>query len=166
MSVRTILTWPHPRLEAVCAPVEVIAPDIRALAEDLLETMYAAPGRGLAASQVGALVRLFVMDTTWKEGARSPVVCINPDVIERSDERATADEGCLSIPGVMASVERPTSVRMVWTDLDGMVHDEWLRGFAALCAQHELDHLDGIVTLDRVDDAQRDAILDAYEGDL
>ncbi|MBY5934531.1 peptide deformylase [Tateyamaria omphalii] len=165
MSVRPILTWPDARLEAVCAPVEAITPDVRELAEDMLETMYAAPGRGLAAPQVGELVRLFVMDTTWKEGTRSPVVCINPDVIERSEEMACADEGCLSIPGVMAAVERPTSVRMVWTDLDGLVHDQWLTGFAAICAQHELDHLDGIVTLDRVDAAQRDAILAAYAGE-
>ncbi|WP_147110696.1 peptide deformylase [Tateyamaria sp. syn59] len=165
MSVREILIWPHPRLEAVCAPVDVITPEVRALAEDMLETMYAAPGRGLAAPQVGALVRLFVMDTTWKEGTRRPVVCINPDVIERSDDRATAEEGCLSIPGVTASVARPTSVRMVWTDLDGIVHEAWLTGFAALCAQHELDHLDGILTLDRVDDMQRDEILAVYEGD-
>ncbi|KIC51979.1 peptide deformylase [Tateyamaria sp. ANG-S1] len=165
MSVRPILTWPDARLEAVCAPVEAITPEVRALAEDMLETMYAAPGRGLAAPQVGELVRLFVMDVTWKEGARSPVVCINPDAIERGVEVASADEGCLSIPGVTAHVTRPTSVRMVWTDLDGVVHDEWLTGFAALCAQHELDHLDGVVTLDRVDDAQRDAILAVYEGD-
>ncbi|MEM8654548.1 MAG: peptide deformylase [Pseudomonadota bacterium] len=164
MSLRAILTWPHPQLQAVCTPVEVITPDIRALSQDMLETMYAAPGRGLAAPQVGELMRLFVMDPTWKEGTRSPMVCINPDILDRSDERATADEGCLSIPGVTAPVERPTSVRMVWTDLDGVVHDDWLTGFAALCAQHELDHLDGILTLDHLDDAQRAAVLDAYEA--
>lgn len=163
MTLRKILTWPHPALEAVCAPVEAVTDDIRALAADMLDTMYDAPGRGLAAPQVGELQRLFVMDPTWKEGTRTPMVCINPDILDRSDDTGTADEGCLSIPGVTASVERPTAVRMVWTDLDGTVHDTWLTGFAALCAQHELDHLDGILTLDRVDDAQRAAILDAYE---
>jgi peptide deformylase len=148
----------------MCTPITAVTPDIRALAEDMLETMYAAPGRGLAAPQVGECVRLFVMDPTWKEGDRSPTICINPDVIERSDEITSGDEGCLSIPGVTAHVHRPTSVRMVWTDLAGQVHDQWLTGFAALCVQHELDHLDGIVTLDRVDDAQRAAILSAYEA--
>ncbi|GGX44630.1 peptide deformylase [Tateyamaria omphalii] len=163
MSLREILTWPHPALEAVCEPVEAVTPEVRTLAEDMLETMYAAPGRGLAAPQVGELCRLFVMDVTWKDGERNPVVCINPDILERGEEVARADEGCLSIPSVTAHVERPTSVRMVWTDLEGVVQDQWLTGFAALCAQHELDHLDGIVTLDRVDDAQRTTILDAYE---
>lgn len=163
MSLREILTWPHPVLEAVCEPVEAVTPEVRALAADMLETMYAAPGRGLAAPQVGELCRLFVMDVTWKDGERNPIVCINPDILERGEEVAGADEGCLSIPGVTAHVERPTSVRMVWTDLEGVVQDQWLTGFAALCAQHELDHLDGIVTLDRVDDAQRTTILDAYE---
>lgn len=162
MSVRPILTWPHPTLKAMCTPVEAVTDDIRVLVADMLETMYDAPGRGLAAPQIGEVLRIFVMDPTWKDGDRTPMVCINPDIHDRSDDHATADEGCLSIPGVAASVDRPTSVRMVWTDLDGVVHDAWLTGFAALCAQHELDHLDGIVTLDRVDDAQRAALLDIY----
>jgi len=166
MSVRRILTWPHPMLEAVCNPVDAVTPEVRALAEDMLETMYAAPGRGLAAPQVGELLRLFVMDVTWKESERNPVVCINPDILERSEQVASADEGCLSIPGVAANVERPTSIRMVWTDLNGVVQDQWLTGFAALCAQHELDHLDGIVTLDRVDHAQREAILETYKAQI
>ncbi|WP_299548802.1 peptide deformylase [uncultured Tateyamaria sp.] len=166
MSLREILTWPHPLLQAVCPPVEAVTPEVLALAEDMLDTMYAAPGRGLAARQIGELARLFVMDVTWKDGERSPVVCINPDILERGEELASMGEGCLSIPGVTAQVERPTSVRMVWTDLDGVVQEQWLTGFAALCAQHELDHLDGIVTLDRVDDAQRSTILDAYEAQV
>ncbi|WP_299702144.1 peptide deformylase [uncultured Tateyamaria sp.] len=166
MSLREILTWPHSCLQAICEPVEVITPAIRSLAADMLDTMYAAPGRGLAAPQVGELLRLFVMDATWKEGDPSPVICINPDILDRGTEIVGADEGCLSIPGVMAHVERPTSVRMVWTDLEGMVHDQWLSGFHALCAQHELDHLDGIVTLDQVDAAQRAAILSAYEAQV
>ncbi|MEL7132428.1 MAG: peptide deformylase [Pseudomonadota bacterium] len=164
MSLRKILTWPDPRLQAICTPVDVITPDIQTLANDMLETMYAAPGRGLAAPQVGELQRVFVMDPTWKEGPRSPLICINPDILDRSDDRARADEGCLSIPGVTACVERPNSVRMVWTDLEGLVHDRWLTGFAALCAQHELDHLDGILTLDHLEDAQRASLLRAYEA--
>ncbi|MEX0367081.1 MAG: peptide deformylase [Ruegeria sp.] len=164
MSVRDILLWPHPGLQAVCAPIDAITPDVQTLAQDMLDTMYAAPGRGLAAPQIGELLRLFVMDPTWKEGTRAPMVCINPDILEHGQDTATADEGCLSIPGVTAAVTRPTSVRMVWTDIDGKVHEEWLTGFAALCAQHELDHLDGLVTLDRVDEAQRADILKTYEA--
>lgn len=163
MSLRPILTWPDDRLSAVCAPVAEITPDVRELAADMLETMYDVPGRGLAAPQVGVLMRMFVMDTTWKEGTRQPVVCINPDIVSFGSEMTTGAEGCLSIPGVTAQVTRPATVRMVWTDLDGIVQDEDLNGFAALCAQHELDHLDGVVTLDRVDEVQHAEILAQYE---
>lgn len=164
MSVRPILTWPDGGLSAMCMPIEAITDDIRVLAADMLETMYSAPGRGLAAPQVGVLKRLFVMDTTWKEGTATPVICINPEIISRGSQETTSAEGCLSIPGVTAHVTRPADVRMVWTDLSGHVHEEDLSGFAALCAQHELDHLDGILTLDRVDDAQRADILTAYRA--
>lgn len=162
MSQRTILKWPDERLSAVCAPVSEITDEVRILAADMLETMYAAPGRGLAAPQVGELQRLFVMDATWKEGTPDPMICINPKVTSRSDATATAAEGCLSIPGVEALVSRPESIHMVWTDLSGTLCEADLSGFAALCAQHELDHLDGIVTLDRVGSAQRSDILAAY----
>lgn len=164
MSVRDILLWPHPQLQAVCAPIAAITPDVHSLAQDMLDTMYAAPGRGLAAPQIGELVRIFVMDPTWKDGTRAPMVCINPDILEYGPDSTSTDEGCLSIPGVTAHVRRPTTVRMVWTDLDGVVQDQWLTGFSALCAQHEVDHLDGLLTLDRVDDAQRADILKAYEA--
>jgi len=164
MTVRPILTWPDDRLTAMCAPVSKADDAVRTLVADMLDTMYAAPGRGLAASQVGVLSRVFVMDPTWKDGTPSPVVCINPEIIAQGDQIATASEGCLSIPGVEVPVDRPTTVRMVWTDLDGHVHDEELSGFAALCAQHELDHLNGVVTLDRVDQSQRAGILARYEA--
>ena len=164
MSLRPILTWPDDRLSAVCAPVEKITDAVRQLAADMLDTMYDAPGRGLAAPQVGELSRVFVMDAGWKEGTPEPVVCINPEIVSRSEETETSAEGCLSIPGVMAEVTRPATVRMVWADIDGNVQEQDLSGFSALCAQHELDHLDGIVTLDRVDDAQRADILARYEA--
>ena len=162
MTVRPILTWPDERLSVMCTPVEAITDDIRILAADMLETMYAAPGRGLAAPQIGELQRLFVMDATWKEGDPQPMICINPEIISRSETLGTAAEGCLSIPGVEVELSRPSDVRMVWTDLAGRVHEEDLTGFGALCAQHELDHLDGIVTLDRVDEAQRADVLARY----
>lgn len=162
MSVRAIVLWPDARLQAVCAPVAEVTDDIRILAADILETMYSAPGRGLAAPQIGVMQRIFVMDATWKEGTPDPMICINPEILSHSDHVATGAEGCLSIPGVEAQVARPDAVRMAWTDLAGMRHERDLSGFSALCAQHELDHLDGIITLDRVDAAQRADILAAY----
>jgi peptide deformylase len=154
MAVLPILRWPDARLETRCAPV---TEDVAALAADMLETMYAAPGRGLAAPQVGALLRLFVMDVTWKEGARNPVVCVNPAIVWRSSERVVGPEGCLSLPGITTHVARAREIRLRWTDPDGAAREEHLTGFAAICAQHEYDHLDGILTLDRISPAERAA---------
>ena len=144
-----ILRWPDPRLSTACAPA-VLSDGLRALAADMLETMYAAPGRGLAAPQVGALVRLFVMDVGWREGTPTPVVAVNPEILWSSDTRLVGPEGCLSIPGPTALVERADTVRLRWTGLDGQVHEELLAGMAAICAQHEHDHLDGVLVLDRL----------------
>lgn len=150
MPVLPILHWPDPRLAQTCAPLGAVTSEVRALAADMLETMYAAPGRGLAAPQVGAMLRLFVMDVAWKDGPADPMVLIDPEVLWLSDERAVGPEGCLSIPGVVAEVERSRALRLRWTGLDGVRVEALLEGFAAVCAQHELDHLDGIVTLDRL----------------
>jgi peptide deformylase len=160
MSLLDIVQWPDTRLMQICAPVEAITPEIEALAADMLETMYAAPGRGLAAPQVGVLVRVFVMDVGWKEGVADPLICINPVMEEVSEDRATQAEGCLSIPGVSADVTRPAQVRMAWTALDGGRCAQRFSGFAAACVQHELDHLDGLVTFDHLD-AQTRAALEA-----
>ena len=162
MSVLAILTWPDPRLTEICAPVAEITPEIERLAEDMLETMYAAPGRGLAGPQVGAMARIFVMDVAWRDGDPDPKVCINPTLEEIGEDRAVGTEGCLSIPGVTAQVCRPTRVRMAWTTLDGTRRVAALDGFAAICAQHELDHLDGVVTLDHLAPEDRAAVLEAY----
>ncbi|MEL6452413.1 MAG: peptide deformylase [Pseudomonadota bacterium] len=164
MSLREIVLWPDDRLSQMCTPVGEITEDVRGLAQDMLDTMYAAPGRGLAAPQVGVLARLFVMDPSWKEGTPAPVVCINPNLVWHSDATVVSSEGCLSLPGVTADVPRAETVRMVWTDLDGVVQEAELTGFAALCAQHEIDHLDGLMTLDRLADADRDRLLAAYEA--
>ena len=115
MSELEILRWPDPRLMETCSEIGEITPEIEALAADMLATMYAASGRGLAAPQVGAMVRMFVMDTGWKEDKPDPLVCINPMLMEVSEERATNAEGCLSIPGVSADISRPAQVQMVWT---------------------------------------------------
>jgi peptide deformylase len=160
--IRDIVLWPNPVLSRPCDPVAVIDDEIRHLADDMLETMYAAPGRGLAAPQVGVPLRLFVMDTIWKEGARAPRVLINPLVLRQSEDRVTGPEGCLSIPGVTAEVERAAEILMRWTTPEGETRDEVLTGFDAVCAQHELDHLDGIVTLDRVSPEARAELESVY----
>jgi peptide deformylase len=144
-----ILRWPDPRLSQPCAPA-VLDDDLRALAADMLETMYAAPGRGLAAPQVGRMVRMFVMDVTWKDGTLSPQVFVNPEILALSGAQVTGPEGCLSIPGPVTEVSRAEVVQLRWTDLAGQQHESSLTGFAAICAQHEYDHLDGILTLDRL----------------
>ncbi len=150
MSSLPIVTWPDPRLREVCAPIEEITDAIRQQAEDMLETMYAAPGRGLAAPQVGMMNRLFVTDVSWKEGTPDPQVFINPEILGTSEQTVDGDEGCLSIPGITTRVTRPESVHLVWTSLEGARVSQVFAGFAAICVQHELDHLNGIVTLDHL----------------
>lgn len=154
MSVLKIVKWPDDRLTTVCDPV-LAGDDLAVLIRDMFDTMYDAPGRGLAAPQVAVLKRLFVMDCTWKTGEPTPIVCINPQIIERSAEVVSVDEGCLSIPGILNAVERPDWVVFEWTDGDGALQRQKLEGGEARIAQHELDHLDGIVTFQRLDDAAR-----------
>ncbi|MBD3763383.1 MAG: peptide deformylase [Rhodobacterales bacterium] len=161
MAVLPIVTWPDPRLTRPCAPVGEAAgdPDVAQLAADMLETMYAAPGRGLAGPQVGVLRQIFVMDTGWRSGTPCPRVLIDPELLWLSDDRATGPEGCLSIPGLTTQVARARQVRIAWRDLTGARHQALLDGFDAICAQHEWDHLQGIVTLDRLAPADRAAAL-------
>jgi peptide deformylase len=155
-----ILRWPDPRLATVCAPVTG-DDDLTDLVRAMFETMYNAPGRGLAAPQVGVLKRLFVMDCGWKDGNMTPMVCINPEIIW-SEGMAVGSEGCLSIPGVLAEVMRPERITLRYHDLDGAEHEVTLDGFEARCAQHELDHLDGIVTFDRLSPEARQVVEQAY----
>ena len=161
MAVRPILRWPDPLLRETCAPVEA-GEDVSSLIADLFDTMYAAPGRGLAAPQIGVLKRVFVMDVTWKEGTRSPVACINPEIVEASPGIAEAEEACLSIPGIAAKVRRPAVVVLRWTDDAGVRHEGRLGGFQAVCAQHEYDHLDGRVIFDRLTPEVRAVLEQAY----
>jgi peptide deformylase len=156
--------WPDRRLAETCAPITDITPEIEQLAAEMLETMYAAPGRGLAGPQVGAMQRIFVMDVGWKEGKSDPIICLNPMLQEVSEERATNSEGCLSIPGISADISRPAQVQMVWTGLNGGRYVQSFEGFAAACAQHELDHLDGIVTFDHLGADHRAALIAEYEA--
>lgn len=149
-----LLLWPDPRLSQPCAPAPPGEETAR-LAADMLETMYESCGRGLAAPQVGRLIRLFVMDLTWKEGARAPQVFVNPEILWRSEEVRRGPESCLSIPGPVTMVERAAALRLGWSDPEGRAHQAELTGIAAICAQHEMDHLDGILTLDRLAPADR-----------
>ncbi len=164
MSVLDILKWPDARLSSLCEPVGAIDDSVRRLAGDMLETMYAAPGRGLAAPQVGILKRLFVMDVAWKDAEPDPLVFIDPEITWRSNDVVTATEGCLSIPGVTAEVDRSAEVEVAWRDLGGAAHARRFAGFAAICIQHEYDHLDGLVTFDRVSPERRAALEVAYSG--
>jgi peptide deformylase len=159
MTLRPILIHPDPRLKTVTKPVERITPEIGQLAEDMLATMYDAPGIGLAAPQVGVLTRLFVMDCVKEEDARPrPKVLINPEITWRSEDTATYEEGCLSIPEHYAEVTRPARVRMQWTALDGTAQEEEFDGLWATCAQHELDHLNGRLFIDYLGPIKRQLI--------
>ena len=163
MTIRPILLHPDPRLKKVTDPVARITPEIEALAADMLATMYDAPGIGLAAPQVGVLSRIFVMDAQRDPQAEpQPMVMINPEITWESDEQNVYEEGCLSIPDHYADVTRPAEVRVSWLGLDGKQHEQDFDGLWATCAQHEIDHLDGVVTFDRVSAVQRAALLAAY----
>jgi peptide deformylase len=151
MSLRSILLHPDPRLKKVCDPVPAVSPEIGKLAEDMLETMYHAPGVGLAAPQVGVNARLFVMDCVKEEGEPPrPMVLINPEITWTSDEMNVYEEGCLSIPENYADVTRPARVRLRWTGLDGKPQEEEFGGLWATCAQHEVDHLNGKLFIDHL----------------
>jgi peptide deformylase len=148
MAVRPIVLLGDPVLRGRAAAVTEFGADLKTLADDMLETMYAAPGRGLAAPQVGVALRLFVMDTGWKEGAPAPQVFVNPRITDASDVLIPYSEGCLSIPGQTSRVARPDRVALQWQDLNGAAQEGWFDGFAAVCVQHERDHLDGILCID------------------
>ena len=157
--LRPILIHPDPRLKKVCDPVSDLSDELRVLADDMLETMYDAPGIGLAAPQVGVLSRLIVLDCVKKEGeAPRPIVMFNPEVVARSDEKNVYEEGCLSIPEQYAEVTRPARVRMRWLGLDGAQHEEEFDHLWATCAQHEFDHLNGKLFIDYLGPIKRQMI--------
>lgn len=159
MTIRPILIHPDPRLKKVCNPVSSVSSEIGALAEDMLATMYDAPGVGLAAPQVGVMQRLFVMDCVKDDAAAPrPMVLINPELTWTSEETNVYEEGCLSIPEQYANVERPERVRMRWTGLDGKTQEEEFGGLWATCAQHELDHLNGKLFIDHIGPLKRQMI--------
>lgn len=158
MTDRPILVWPDPRLRAVAEPVGDVTDEVRALADEMLRIMYAAPGRGLAGPQIGEMRRIFVMDCTWKDGTPDPRVMLDPEIVSVSDTLVAREEGCLSLPGFTLGLKRPDEVVLRYTDLDGTRREETFTGFAATCVQHERDHLDGILCIDRLDPEVREML--------
>ncbi|ANT60416.1 MULTISPECIES: peptide deformylase [unclassified Salipiger] len=157
---RPILIHPDPRLKKLCAPVPDLSDELRVLADDMLETMYDAPGIGLAAPQIGVLDRLIVLDCARPDDGETPrpLVMFNPRVIASSDERNVYEEGCLSIPEQYAEVERPKIVQVEWLDRDGKLQTEEFDGLWATCVQHEIDHLDGKLFIDYLKPLKRQMI--------
>ena len=157
--IRPILIHPDPRLKKVCTPVADISDELRKLADDMLETMYDAPGVGLAAPQIGDLRRLIVMDCVKDEGeAPQPMVMFNPEVILNSDDLNVYEEGCLSIPEQYAEVTRPKEVKVRWLDRDGNLQEKDFDGLWATCVQHEIDHLNGKLFIDYLGPMKRQMI--------
>ncbi len=163
MAKRPILILPDPRLRAVADPVEKIDDSIRKLAKDMLDTMYDAPGIGLAAPQIGEMKRIVVMDLAKEEEPADPLVMINPEILAISDETVTTEEGCLSIPELFYEVERPAEVTVRFTDLDGNTVEREATERLAICVQHELDHLDGVLYIDYLSRLKRDRVLKKFQ---
>jgi peptide deformylase len=157
MALREVLQFPDKRLREKSRPIAEVTEEIRALARDMLEVMYDEPGIGLAAPQVGEPVRLIVVDTEWTEedAERNPLVLVNPEIVERSGT-ITWTEGCLSVPDFQAEVERSERVRLEARDLDGAPVSIEAEGLRAVCFQHEIDHLDGILFIDRISRLKRE----------
>ena len=159
MTLKTILIHPDPRLKSVASPVEAFDKALHVLADDMLQTMYDAPGIGLAAPQIGVGKRLLVMDCVKEEGAApQPMVLVNPEITWSSEEQNVYEEGCLSIPDQFADVERPAEVEVFWLDLDGKPKSERFDGLWATCVQHEIDHLNGKLFIDYLKPLKRQMI--------
>jgi peptide deformylase len=159
MTLRTVLVAPDPRLKEKSNPVARVDKALRALMDDMLETMYAAKGVGLAAIQVGVPKRVIVMDLAKDGGPQAPRFFVNPKILWRSEELARCEEGCLSVPEFYEEVERPARIRARYLDYDGTEREIEADGLLALCLQHEIDHLEGILFIDRISKLKRDIIL-------
>jgi len=166
MAILPILEAPDPRLRVKSAPVEAVDDELRKLIDDMFETMYDAPGIGLAAIQIGVPKQVLVIDLQDRdseeeaaEPARNPLVFINPELYDPSEEQSVYNEGCLSVPEQFAEVERPATVHARWLDEKGEKHDEQIDGLLATCLQHEMDHLEGILFIDHLSRLKREMIL-------
>ncbi|MFT5867971.1 MAG: peptide deformylase [Paracoccaceae bacterium] len=157
--IRPILIHPDPRLKKLAAPVSDLSDELRALADDMLETMYNAPGIGLAAPQLGISTRLIVLDCVKEDGGQPrPLAMFNPEVVGSSEKTSIYEEGCLSIPEQYGDVERPAEVAVRWIDENGTTQEETFGGLWATCVQHEIDHLDGKLFIDYLKPLRRQMI--------
>ncbi len=162
MALRDIIILPDKRLRLLSPPAKAIDAELRLLVDDMFETMYEAPGIGLAAIQIGVPTRVIVMDLAKKDEPKEPRVFVNPQVLWQSDERATYEEGCLSIPEFYEEVERPSKVRVRFLDLDGAEQELEASGLLATCLQHEIDHLDGVLFIDHISKLKRDRVIKKF----
>ena len=167
MAIMRIYETPDPMLRQISTPVETVDDEVRALVRDMFETMYDAPGIGLAAVQVGVPKRLLVMDLQEPEdpddpdspAVKEPRVFINPEILAHSDHEVPYTEGCLSVPDQYAEVMRPDRIRARWLDENGTAHEQDLDGLLAVCLQHEMDHLEGVLFIDHLSKLKRDMVL-------
>ena len=159
MALRKILTEPNKILRKKSLKVESVDKDLQNLMDDMLETMYAAPGIGLAAIQVGIPKRIIVLDISYKEGKKNPMYFVNPEIIEKSNKNSTYEEGCLSVPGQFAEIDRPDKCHVKYLDYFGQYKEMKAEGMLATCIQHEMDHLEGILFIDYLSKLKKSMIV-------
>ncbi|MEN0001838.1 MAG: peptide deformylase [Pseudomonadota bacterium] len=162
MTIRPLVLLPDPILRETSKPVERFDADLRRLSDDMLATMYDAPGIGLAAIQVGEPIRMLVVDVAGKEEEPDPHIFINPKIVHSGDEISTYEEGCLSIPDYYADVERPATVTVQYQSIDGSPQEMVADGVLATCLQHELDHLDGVLFIDHISKLKREMVIKRF----
>jgi len=162
MALRDIIILPDKRLRSVSKPVVEIGDDVRTLVADMFETMYEAPGIGLAAIQVGVPLRLVTMDLSKKEAESQPKIFVNPEIVWSSEAMSTYEEGCLSIPEIHEDVDRPARVKVKYLGVDGQPLEEEADGLFATCIQHEVDHLNGVLFIDHISKLKRDRIVKKF----
>jgi peptide deformylase len=163
MALRDIIVLPDKRLRLTSAPIKAVDKGLRALIDDMFETMYAAPGIGLAAIQIGVPQRVVTMDLAKKDDPPAPLVFINPEVTWSSDDKAIDEEGCLSIPEYYEEVERPAAIRVKYLDLEGRAQEIEASGLLATCLQHEIDHTNGVLFIDHISKLKRDRVLKKFK---
>ena len=159
MALRQILTEPNKILRQKSLSVEMVDKDLQNLMDDMLETMYAAPGIGLAAIQVGIPKRVIVLDIAQKEGTKEPIFLVNPEIIQKSKNNLTYEEGCLSVPGQFAEIDRPDKCHIKYLDYHGEKKEIKAEGMLSTCIQHEMDHLEGILFIDYLSKLKKTMII-------
>ncbi|CCM74183.1 peptide deformylase [Rhizobium mesoamericanum] len=162
MTIKPLIILPDPLLRQISKPIERVDADFQRLADDMLETMYDAPGIGLAAIQIGVPRRMLVIDVSREGEEKQPLVFVNPEIVVSSDERSVYEEGCLSIPDYYAEVERPATVTVKYLDRDGKEQTVEADGLLATCLQHEIDHLNGVLFIDHISRLKRDMVIKKF----